>query len=110
MRYDKAREIAETGKPRVMSYSGGKSRYAHFTLDGDAVNVRLFDTRIARIEPDRVTIWMGGHNTVTTREVLNSLVPPSISIYNEDKVTYVADRFGGRRPFEEGMTFYTIGR
>jgi hypothetical protein len=104
MNYMEAKKIAEEGKPQLVSYSGGKSRYAHFTLDGDTVAVRLFDTTILRFSSNSVTLNMGGYNTKTTREVLNVLTPHSIGIYNENRQTYVTNRLGGRQPFREGMT------
>lgn len=88
MNYTEA--LAKVGGTSLVSFAGGRSRYAVFTQDGDDVHVRLFQTDILVFHPDdTVTINTGGYNTATTREALNALLQPVWSVHTYQRVLYL---------------------
>lgn len=88
MNYTEA--LAKVGDTSLVSFAGGRSRYAVFSQDGDDILVRLFQTDILVFHPDdTVTIDTGGYNTATTREALRALLPSGLSVSTRQRVLYL---------------------
>lgn len=107
MTYDEARAIADGGKAVVVSYAGGRKRYAWFILESPTgiVSVRLFHTTIARFYPDgRITLNTGGYHTRTTVDALNCLVSRRGVVWTERRLGLVYCPYNGESiPFVDGM-------
>ncbi len=83
-RFSQARDMAKDcasrpkqGKPGsiLVSMAGGKKRWVVFEDAGDYISVNLIDTEVLRFYQYRILFRTGGHNSVTTRSVINNLLP-----------------------------------
>jgi hypothetical protein len=110
MNYQRALELAQAGKPVVLSNSGGRMRYAHFTMTGEGstqVEVRLMGSMIARFCPDHMEFSLAGYDTMTTRDVLRSLVPTG-AVWRDKKVTYYYPQGWGHERYQVGGGWLTV--
>jgi len=113
LNYEQAFEYATAGKPVVYSSkgsNGGWKRYAHFTLAGKNVEVRIFRTLVAVFYPKRGA-WLtsAGHsNYAVTRDCLNFLLPYG-QMGSEDYTVYYSPsgepHGDDREPWTDGKTF-----
>lgn len=94
MKYAEAAELADSGRPIIVSYSGGRSRYMRFVRDGDAIAGCLFGHPIAVFTPDHVRLDTCGYDTATTTEAMDALVG---GVYHDKFVLYHKGR-----AFEDG--------
>lgn len=79
--------------------------FAHW--DGEAFDVTLYETRIARLHnDDSVTVWSGGHHSATTKNRINDvLLPIGWELVQMNHNWHVRNKTTYRlRDFVEGMT------
>jgi hypothetical protein len=78
--YNEALEYV--GRSFLVSYAGGRSRYATFRREGDTVIASLMGHDIVTFYPNgRYRVTTAGHNTPSTVDALNAL-DPMASYYN----------------------------
>jgi len=68
------------------------------------ISVRLYNTDIVTYHPDgSITLRNGGHQTRTTLQRINQLLPPGLSVFQKKYDWYVLYRGKGTLPFSDGM-------
>lgn len=72
----------------LVSMAGGKKRWAVFVEEGDYISVLLMGTEIMRFYRQWIMFRMGGFNKVTTRSVVNNLLPAGTVTASGDKLFY----------------------
>jgi hypothetical protein len=65
------------GRPGTIcvSMANGKKRWVTFTDEGEFISVKLIDTIVLRFYSRWIDFRTGGYNSVTTRSVINNLLP-----------------------------------
>ena len=96
---------------QARGYTGNRRLTKRDAIEAENGNVScyLWNTRIADVTADKITLRSGGYRSTTTKSRLNALLRLTgrkLSIYQQNFVWYVYDgALGERVEFHDGITF-----
>lgn len=73
-------------------------------------HIYLYQSCIAEVHPDHYVLFTRGYNTVTTRAMLNKIVPRSAGVYTNASLGYDETLFINGSPFFDGIRCDRSGR